>query len=411
MSPPLPSLPADAGAAADERPAPLGAVLATTFFGSVSGGAFWAGIFFVTARRYGFSPAQNLILASAMGAVYALAALSVGRLLRALGGRVQPRAALTTTLGLWGAGSLLPLLGRSSPALLWVTALIGALSSALTWPIVESYLSAGRHGARMRTAIGRFNITWTPATAVSLLVMPLLARADVLWTIALSAPVNALAIAIVQTLPRRPGAHEAASAVAAAGPEYPWLQKAAAWLLPLSYVLSSTLAPVLPHRLGRLAAAAPASVLAAAWMVSRFATLFVMWRTGFWHGRWGTLLGAGAALVGGMATVMLAPNLALLMVGLVVFGMGMGLTYYSALYYSMTVGQAAVDAGGTFEALIGLGYFVGPLLGLAGHAGRASEQDAAAATVTLALLVAAATLIPVLRPYLSARRQRRARGF
>ncbi|HVR62046.1 MAG TPA: hypothetical protein VMU50_09115, partial [Polyangia bacterium] len=194
MSPPLPSLPADAGAAADERPAPLGAVLATTFFGSVSGGAFWAGIFFVTARRYGFSPAQNLILASAMGAVYALAALSVGRLLRALGGRVQPRAALTTTLGLWGAGSLLPLLGRSSPALLWVTALIGALSSALTWPIVESYLSAGRHGARMRTAIGRFNITWTPATAVSLLVMPLLARADVLWTIALSAPVNALAI-------------------------------------------------------------------------------------------------------------------------------------------------------------------------------------------------------------------------
>jgi hypothetical protein len=30
----------------------------------------------------------------------------------------------------------------------------------------------------------------------------------------------------------------------------------------------------------------------------------------------------------------------------------------------MAVGQAAVDAGGNFEALIGVGYFLGPLLGL-----------------------------------------------
>ena len=46
----------------------------------------------------------------------------------------------------------------------------------------------------------------------------------------------------------------------------------------------------------------------------------------------------------------------------------MGLTYYAALYYSLAVGHAAVDAGGTFEALIGFGYFGGPLLGLAARA-------------------------------------------
>ncbi|MEA2698809.1 MAG: hypothetical protein QOI66_3080 [Myxococcales bacterium] len=400
------------GSRGDERPASLAAVLTITFLGSVSGGAFWAGIFFVTAKRYGFSPTSNLLLASVMGAIYSIAALSVGRLLRALHGRVSPRGALMVTLGSWGLASLAPLLAPGSRPLLWATALAGAAASALTWPIVESYLSAGRHGARMRAAIGWFNCTWTPATAVPLLVMPLLARADVLWTIALSAPVNALAIAVIATLPRRPGAHAAASAQAAVGAEYPWLQRSAAWLLPLSYVLSSTLAPVLPHRFAVMgvggAGSAPDSVLAAAWMVSRFVTLLLMWRTGFWHGRWGTLLSAGVALAGGMATVLLAGNLPLMMAGLVIFGAGMGLTYYSALYYSMAVGHAAVDAGGTFEALIGLGYFLGPLLGLAGHAAAGAER-AAGATVTFALAVTGLASIPLLRPYLQARRRRQRR--
>ena len=44
-----------------DRPAPLHAVLAVTFAGSLSGGVFWAAIFFVTAGHYGFSPARNLV--------------------------------------------------------------------------------------------------------------------------------------------------------------------------------------------------------------------------------------------------------------------------------------------------------------------------------------------------------------
>ena len=66
------------------RPAPLFAVLAVTFLGSVSGGAFWAGLFFVTAAHYGFSPLRNLVLASSMGAVYAVGALRAGAIVRML---------------------------------------------------------------------------------------------------------------------------------------------------------------------------------------------------------------------------------------------------------------------------------------------------------------------------------------
>jgi hypothetical protein len=262
----------------------------------------------------------------------------------------------------------------------------------------------------MRAAIGWFNVTWTPAVAVSLLVMPLVGRASPLGTLALSAAGSAAAMLAVAALPRRPGEHEAAASEAAVGPEYRYLARSSAWLLPLSYVLASALAPVLPHRLAEVGGGIPDGTVAALWMLTRFVVLVLMWRSGFWHGRWGTLGAAGAALVGGFALVLLASSLATLAAGLLVFGAGMGLTYYSALYYSMAVGHAAVEAGGTFEALIGVGYCVGPVLGIAGQlvaTGPAAHARALSATVVLAWATAAAGGWLAYRPFAEARRERR----
>jgi hypothetical protein len=385
------------------RPAPLAAVLAVTFLGSVSGGAFWSGLFFVTEAYYRFSPARNLVLAAVMGAVYAVVARAAARATR----EAVPRNVLTAALVTWTAAAFLPILFRHSEAALWVAALVGSAASATVWPVVESYLAAGRHGARMRAAIGWFNVTWTPATAVALVVMPLFARAGAVWTFALSGLVSVAALVVVRALPSRPGAHEPEAASAAVGPEYAWLVRSASWLLPLSYVISSNLAPVLPYRLAAVGVGAPASLVAALWMAARFGTLFVMWRTGFWHGRWGTLAAGAGALGAGLALVLLARSPAAMVAGLLLYGAGMGLTYYAALYYSMAIGHAAVDAGGSFESLIGVGYTVGPMLGIVGHV-AAGPARAGSATVVLTWLVAAVASRGALRPYLEARRRRRA---
>ena len=130
---------------------------------------FWQAIFFLTAGHYRFSPERNLMLAAAMGAIYAVAAAGAGR----------PGAALLVVVvaargadggagGLDGRGDRCRSPRAHSEAVLWAAALLGAAASAVTWPIVESYLSAGRHGAEMRAAIGWFNVTWTPATALAL---------------------------------------------------------------------------------------------------------------------------------------------------------------------------------------------------------------------------------------------------
>jgi hypothetical protein len=381
--------------------APLSAVLGVTFLASVSGGTFWAGIFFVTAEKYRFSTLANLVLAAVMGAVYAVAARVAGRLAHAR----APRRLLSLTLGIWTAAALLLLLVPHAVTALWIAALVGSAASATTFPVVESYLTAGRHGAEMRSAIGKFNVTWTPATALPLLALPLLARAGMSAGFALSAAGSALAWLAARALPLHLAPHEAESSRAAVGAEYPALRRAASWLLPFSYVISATLAPVLPHRLAAVGVGGSASLVAALWMGTRFCTLLLMWRSRFWHGRWETLGAAGAALGIGLGLVLLATSLPLLIVGLCVYGAGMGLTYYTSLYYSMAIGEAAIDAGGNFEALIGVGYIVGPLLGILGEAAGGPARGHAA-TLALTGLCGALVARGVLRPYLEARRRR-----
>jgi len=59
-------------------------------------------------------------------------------------------------------------------------------------------------------------------------------------------------------------------------------------------------------------------------------------------------------------------DLAVVLVGELLFGLSVGMTYYAALTYAMVVKNAAVDAGGSHESLIGAGFAIGPASGLVG---------------------------------------------
>ncbi len=375
-----------------------------TFLGSVSGGVFWSGIFFVTQRHYAFSEAKNLALALGLGAFYAVAALGAGRIYALAG--IPTRRLLAGSLLGWGAAALFPVVGPRGEWGLWLGALVGSAVSGLVWPAVESYLGGRRHGAELRRSIGSFNVTWTAGTALPLLVMPLLTRLHALAPLAACLLVNSLACVFLFGLPREPARAEPEVARAAVGREYPFLLRSAGILLPLSYLMSATLSPVLPHRLAALGPGpVPASVAAATWMVTRFFTLGAMARLSFWHGRWSALFAAAVMLAVGLGFVLLASSFGVMVLGLALFGIGMALTYCTTIYYSLSVGHGAVDAGGGFEALVGLGYVLGPLVGLAGHA-LFPARFANAATVVLTWSFALAGGALALRPYLAARRAR-----
>jgi hypothetical protein len=139
-------------------------------------------------------------------------------------------------------------------------------------------------------------------------------------------------------------------------------------------------------------------------MAARFLTFIVMWRSHRWQGRWEILGGGVLALALGVAGVLLPKSPIVVMGALLVFGCGTGLIYYATIYYTLAAGHAAVDAGGKFEALVGVGSSLGPLLGLTGHALAPRGGDAV--TVSLAAAFLAATAPGALRPYRDARRRR-----
>jgi MFS family permease len=366
-------------------------------------GLFWHGLGFIAETVHGFSPARNLALFAAMGGAYVLGAFSAGPLIRRLERRASPRSVLLGSL-LLQALACTPVAMDDGQWTLWTAALVVTVASSITWPVVESYLAAGRHGAEMRRAIAAFNFTWMPAVAAPMFIVgPFMDRlgAD---SIAMMAPIGLLAAGVATAFPARPGRHDPTIAAVATGPGYRSLLRSARILLPLSYVLTSAMSPLLPFRFRDLGVAVEwATPATTSWMAARITVLLAMWRWPGWHGRWDVLLGGGAATIAGFAGVMLLPGLPAMLGAFVVFGAGLGVVYYAALYYGLAVGHADVDAGGTHEGLIGVGYCLGPLVALAGV--RTADIDAAVGILSLVAVAAAAAS---LRPWLADRRRHRA---
>lgn len=389
-----------------DRATPLPAVLAVTFLCSLGTGVFWHGVPFIAKHTYDFSQARNLLLSSAMGAVYTLGAFTAGRVARRVEHRLSTRDVLGGSIGVLALVSLMPVLVSGEWAL-WFTGLAGTYVTSLVWPIIESYVTAGRHGPRMRSAIGWFNLTWAPAVTVPLFGMAPILEHHGQWAIGAIAVVGAIALVVLRWFARRPGHHDPDVASAHVGPEYPLLLRSARVLLPLSYVLNAAMNPLLPYRFEDLGVEVWWETPAAAtWTVVRAGAFLLMWRLAFWHGRWGTLLLGAAAMTGGFAIIVTGPSLALVLVGLAALGFGLGVIYDSTLYYVMAVGRAEVGAGGVFEGLIGAGYTVGPVGGLIG-----SRLAGGLGIVAVVWGLVGLAAVPAVRPYLAARRGRAARAI
>ncbi len=395
------------------EPTPLWAVNALTFLASIGTGVVWNGVSFIAEHDYVFPKRLTLALYLVMGGTYVIGAISTGRVLRFVNTWLSPRSALGLILVFEAAVCTGPYFVHEDWMLWVVSCLISVLSSWL-WPIVESYLTAGRHGAEMRRAIGWWNLCWTGAVATAMILMSPLVEQHARLAIVLLGGLHLVALAPLVCFGRFPGTHDRETSHASISPEYPFLLRAARLLLPLSYVLNSAMTPLLPYLMNNLNIEKKYQTIATStWMILRIVAMAIMSQMGFWQGRWGTLLLGGVAMTAGFGLAVLGLSLPLLLIGLAVFGIGMGIVYYAALYYAMAVGHAEVDAGGTHEALIGVGYTIGPITGLVGvtttgflhENGWPQLWDGASVVVIVWILIALGA-IGAWKPYMQARRRR-----
>ena len=140
-----------------------------------------------------------------------------------------------------------------------------------------------------------------------------------------------------------------------------------AWLAnPFAYVAMNTIIPLLPDLAARFQLSTElAGFVGSVWMFARLAAFFILWQWEGWHYRFRWLAGAFIAMIGSFAALLLIPNLAVVVVAQIAFGLAVGLIYYSSLFYSMEVGSTKGEHGGFHEALIGVGLCVGPAVGAA----------------------------------------------
>jgi MFS family permease len=377
----------------------------------VGTGVLWNGIAFVAEHGYAFDKLRNLSLSLFMAVLYIAAALGSGPLVRAVERRLSARSILLILLVLLAA-TCGAIISANAEWMLWVVAALTSALAATLWPIIESYVTAGRHGREMRTTIGWWNVTWTLAVGLGLVGMAPFMRGDpgtARYAIVTLGALYGVAALVLPFIPARPAAHDEELSRAHVGAEYRRLLLSARWLLPLSYLLVGALSPLLPYVLDDLRIDDGwKTPLAATWMFARVGAIAIMWRMPGWHGRWGTLLAAGAGLALGFAAIVAAPSLAIILVALVLFGAAQGATYYAALYYAMSVGKAEVEAGGVHEALIGAGYAAGPAAGMLGllfarETERLNEDQSVIAIAFVAVFLASPFM---LRHYLAARKVR-----
>lgn len=359
--------------------APLRVVLPLTFLASMSCGTVTTGIFFLTQHGYGFSTSANFLLGLVQGVAYTAGAFFAGRLIaRVRAAGIPTRSALLVVLLLLGAFCTLPL-WWASPAAVWALMALYSPLNGMLWPLVESYVSGGRSGRDLRRTIGAWNVTWSVALVFSFAAIAPLAKAAPAWALAGLGALHVASTVLLAGLAREPAAHlHERHAV----PEsYRALLDVFRRLLPLTTFLLNVLSPALPLVFARLGIATDlAAGLAGAWLLPRAIAFFVLARKEGWHGRRSTAVLGAATLVSGFAVALSSGLLAagpvgitVCMLGLVAYGIGMAVVYKAALYYAMEVGQAEVGAGGTHEALIGLGFAGGPALGLLAAGATSSD--------------------------------------
>ncbi len=357
-------------------------MLGVTFVLSVGTGSLTHGLHFI-AKAAGFNQIALFSLGFAFGICYIASALLTGRVVRFLETNrktaISPRTLLIAiTIGaglLSGVPPLLKLLGQPSDWAIWVVASGYGCITGLLWPIVEWYLSGGRRGKSLRSAAGKFNITWTSAVVLAfLLLAPLLKKypIEALWGVV---ALHALAVVLMLPFPLRPPKHvtDHLETEASDGEASLKLLATARTLLPVSYMLGGVLGPYFPVALTRMGIEVSwQPIVAAIWLASRIPTMLVFERWHGWHGRaWPLTLGATMLALGFVGCILspLIPesNLAIgsLVVSLTLFGAAMGTIYTAAIYYAMEIGQGEIDSGAIHETLIGVGYALGPALGIA----------------------------------------------
>lgn len=349
--------------------------------------------YFYMQQGFGFGNKANLLLAALNGLVYTLCSWLAGRFAERAGYFTALRIGFAIMLGAWLTGSRLETAAGHVAVML--TTVVGM---CFTWPTLEALVSGGERRAGVQHMVGVYNVVWAATGAVAYFVggagLEILGIKSLFYV---PAAIAACQLALTLWLEKR--AKRSADNDSTPKPlpeleEHPhpavevsrFLQMS--WLAnPCAYVAINTLVAVMPGIAGRLGLSTMlAGFSGSVWCFARLGAFWLFWMWPGWHYRFRWLLSAYLGLVASFALILVVPNLAVLVTAQLVFGLAIGLIYYSSLFYSMDASESKGEHGGIHEAAIGLGNFAGPAVGAASLHFLPQFANSGAVAVTLLLL-------------------------
>jgi len=355
---------------------------------------------FLARDEFGFSNRGNLSLIAIHGFIYIFA--------RWQGGRFSQKFGYFNALKLGYGGMAAGLaLGLVIPG---VTGQVAALAAwtvplCLIWPTLEALVTEGEdfHGTARK--VGIYNVVWSSASAVAFcmggwlwetfgrnglfglpIALMILQLGFVLWLERQARSVPKVAVRELSHQPERAAWEQPI-------PPKRFLQMA--WLIsPFAYVAINTVGAVIPQLAAKFELTpAQSGVFNSLWFYVRFAAFILLWKWTGWHYRFRWMLAAAIGLVLSFSTMLLAPFLWVVVLAQLVFGVSIGLIYYSSLFYSMDAGDEKGAHGGLHEAAIGLGIFGGPAAGALALTFFPRSPDSGTYAVSSLLLIGLAALI------------------
>jgi len=359
-------------------------------------------IYFFMRDQFGFSARDNLAFAALNGLIYVFSAWQ--------GGRFGQRRGYFNALKLGFAVMIFALAAGSqfnSPLGLVLATGAFNVGMCFIWPTIEALVSEGENAVGLPRMVGTYNVVWAATNALALFSGGTLVEQFGFKTIfCLPIVILTAQLALVFWLAKHASAARAAGHEPAPAPmPDPRRPSPArtrvflrmAWLAnPFAYIAINTFIPMLPTLAAHFQLTPMfAGFACSLWCFVRLGTFLVLWFWTDWHYRFRWLVAAFAMLTISFAAILIVPNLVVVLVAQIFFGIAIGLIYYSSLFYSMDASEARGDHGGIHEAAIGVGNFIGPGVGAASLQFLPQYASSGAIAVSVLLLFGLGGLVTI----------------
>jgi MFS family permease len=318
------------------------------------------------AIRFGANPLELGLLGSLGALVYTLTCPFSGRYSDGFGGSAGRRRSILlaccllilTDVCIFFVGNLRDI---------FILAVCGCFSTAFFWPPLQAWLAEVGYDRGLSQRLGSFNLSWSLGIMIGPVIGGYLFGLDYRYPWCYGVSLNILIVTLLLCTnvrverPVDPG--DGTKRVPTDG------APAGFWGISLwaNFVCWFSLANVqsIYPKLASMRGFSPELIGYLLFLIGALETVtfFMLRRSSFWHYRYLPLAFVHGAAACGMLLIFGSKSISVLSCAFPLLGLGLGLSYYSSIYYGLSGRQDRGRRTGIHEFIVGSGFLVGPVTG------------------------------------------------